>query len=242
MKIAVVGANSSTGRHLIEMGIDADHELTAVVRKPELFPLRDSKLTTIKADVLDRASVDEVVADQDAIVSILGAPYGREPVTVLSRGTANIIDAMSAHGVKRLVCVSSRLLAVGAPASSGEQPLAERFLFRKVLYPMFRRMRRMLYADMIRMEQLVRASDLDWTIVRPSALFNTEVLSDYHFDSPGSPGLYTSRIDLAHSLFVEATENSRIRTTTGVFTTQDVPRFRDIILKEVMHIGSWQAR
>ncbi|MFI1200447.1 NAD(P)-dependent oxidoreductase [Streptomyces sp. NPDC020883] len=242
MKLAVFGANSSTGRHLTEQALAAGHTVTAVVRRPDGFPLSDPHLQTFRADVFDKAAVERAVAGQDAVISILGVPYGRQPVTVLSHGITHITDAMALHGVKRLATVTSRLLGAHANRSAGEKPLYERFMYRRVLYPIFTTLGRTLYDDMVRMEQIVRATDLDWTIIRPSALFNTNVVSNYHFGPPESPGLYTSRIDLAHSLLREVTDNTHVHSTVSVFTTEGVPTFGDILKKEVMGIGSWDHK
>ncbi|UZN59878.1 NAD-dependent epimerase [Streptomyces albus subsp. chlorinus] len=236
------GANSSTGRHLTEQALGAGHTVTAVVRRPEAFPLSGPQLRVHAADVFDKAAVEEAVAGSEAVISILGVPYQRKPVTVLSRGITHITDAMAAHGVKRLVAVTSRLLAVHAPRSEGEKPLYERFVYRRLLYPFLTTLGRTLYDDMLRMEHIVRATELDWTLVRPSALYNTDVVSDYHFGPPESPGLYTSRIDLAHSLLHEVTENSHVRSVVSVFTTEGVPTFGDVLKKEVMRIGSWEHK
>ncbi|MEU5340571.1 MULTISPECIES: NAD(P)H-binding protein [unclassified Streptomyces] len=242
MKLALFGANSSTGRHLTEQALAAGHTVTAVVRRPDGFPLSDPKLQTLGADVFDKAAVERAIAGQDAVISILGVPYARQPVTVLSRGITHITDAMATHGVKRLITVTSRLLAAHANRQAGEQPLCERFMYRRVLYPLLTTMGRTLYDDMVRMEQIVRATDLDWTIVRPSALYNTDIVSNYHFGPPESPGLYTSRIDLAHSLLREVTDNSHVHSVVSVFTTEGVPTFGDVLKKEVMRIGSWDHK
>lgn len=242
MKLAVFGANSSTGRHLTEQALAAGHTVTAAVRRPDGFPLSDPELRTMAVDVYDKEAVEKAVAGQDAVVSILGVPYAREPVTVLSHGTTHITDAMAQHGVKRIVTVTSRLLAVHAGREPGEKPVYERFLYRRLLYPFLTRLGKTLYDDMVRMEQIVRATDLDWTIVRPSALYNTDVVTDYHFGPPESPGLYTSRIDLAHALLRESTDNSYLRSVVSVFTTEGVPTFRDVVKKEVMRIGSWDHK
>ncbi|MFB7653637.1 MULTISPECIES: NAD(P)-dependent oxidoreductase [unclassified Streptomyces] len=242
MKLAVFGANSSTGRHLTRQALDAGHTVTAVVRRPEGFPLSEPGLRTVGADVLDERAVEEAVAGQDAVISILGVPYQRRPVTVLSRGITHITDAMAVHGVKRLVTVTSRLLAVHAPRMTGEKPLLERFSYRRVIYPALTTLGRTLYDDMVRMEQIVRATDLDWSIVRPSALFNTDRVSDYRVGPPESPGLYTSRIDLAHSLLREVTEDAHIHSVFAVFTTEGIPTFGDVVKKEVMRIGSWDHK
>ncbi|MGK5638861.1 NAD(P)-dependent oxidoreductase [Streptomyces sp. URMC 126] len=241
MKIAVFGANSTTGRHLTRQALAEGHTVTATVRRPDAFPLAGPGLTVRGVDVHDRDAVDAAVAGHDAVVTILGVPYGREPVTVLSRGITHITDAMAAHGVKRLVCCSSRLLAVRAPAGSGERPPKERFTYRRIVYPFLRTLGRQLYTDMIRMERVVRATDLDWTLVRPSALYDTDTRTDYHFAAPEAPGLYTSRVDLAHALLRLCAEDAYLRTVIGVFTTEGVPTFRDVLLKEVMRVGSWKS-
>ncbi|MDI6518326.1 NAD(P)H-binding protein [Streptomyces coelicoflavus] len=242
MKLAVFGANSSTGRHLTEQALAAGHTVTAAVRRPEAFPLSGPLLRVEAVDVYDRAAVERAVEDNDAVVSILGVPYQRGPVTVLSRGITHITDAMALHGTKRLVTVTSRLLTVHAPRSAGEKPPYERFMYRRLLYPFLTRLGRTLYDDMLRMEQIVRATELDWTIVRPSALYNTDVVSDYHFGPPQSPGLYTSRIDLAHSLLRATTEGSHVRSVVSVFTTEGVPTFGDVLKKEVLRIGAWDHK
>ncbi|WP_373408288.1 hypothetical protein [Streptomyces sp. 13-12-16] len=66
------------------------------------------------------------------MISTLGVPYGRNPVTVYSEGITHITRAMTEHGVRRLVCVTSTLLFdVPAPG--------ETFFFRKVLEPFIAR-------------------------------------------------------------------------------------------------------
>lgn len=242
MKIAVFGANSSTGRHFTEQALTAGHTVTAAVRRPDGFPLSGAQLRVVAVDVHDKEAVEGAVAGQDAVVSILGVPYSRQPVTVLSRGITHITDAMAQHGVKRLVTVTSRLLAAHTGRAPGEKPLYERFAYRRVLYPFLTTLGRTLYDDMVRMEQIVRVTDLDWTIIRPSALYNTDVVSNYHFGPPESPGLYTSRIDLAHSLLREVTGDGHLHTVVSVFTTEGVPTFGDVLKKEVMRIGSWDHK
>jgi len=130
-----------------------------------------------------------VVAGQDAVLSTLGVPYSRKPITVYSQGTVNIIQAMKHHGLRRLVCVSSG-------ATNPHDDPQESFIFRKIIKPI---VGRTLYADMARMEALVRESDRDWTIIRPARLFDTPTVTHYQvaqaYVVPGARN--TSRADLA---------------------------------------------
>lgn len=119
----------------------------------------------MRGDVFDLSSVDEAVAGHDAVLSTLGVPYSRKPITVFSQGTGNIVQAMHSHGVRRLVCVSSSAIDPYVDPQEG-------IIFQKVVQPfVIGVVGRTLYADQRRMETLVMNSGLDWTIVRPSGLF-----------------------------------------------------------------------
>jgi putative NAD(P)-binding protein len=106
MRIVIFGANGPTGRILTKQALDAGHKVVAVTRHPEAFPLHHERLQVMRGDVLDLASVEQAVAGQDAVLSTIGAPFSRKPITVNSQGTANMIQAMNHHGFVALsLCV-----------------------------------------------------------------------------------------------------------------------------------------
>jgi len=107
MKIALFGANGGTGRVLAAQALDAGHQVTAVTRHPETFGLEHERLRVLAGDAMDAASVSKAVAGQDAVLSTLGVPFGKDSITIYSAGAANIVAAMTDHGVRRLACVSS---------------------------------------------------------------------------------------------------------------------------------------
>ncbi|WP_127353992.1 NAD(P)-dependent oxidoreductase [Actinacidiphila soli] len=226
MKLVIFGANGPTGRQATEQAIAEGHTVTAVTRRPEAFPLSDPRLRVVGADVLDPAAVERTVAGQEAVISALGVPYRRSPVTVYSAGITHITQAMTKHGVRRLVCVTSTVLFdVEAPG--------EGFFFRKVLEPSIARfMGRTVYDDMRRMEMIVRESDHEWTIIRPGGLFDTNAVSDYRVATSRLPGRFTSRADLGNALLHQAVGNRHVRAFIDVRTTEGTPSFLDIIRKE----------
>ncbi|MGW4567561.1 NAD(P)-dependent oxidoreductase [Streptomyces sp. NPDC004561] len=226
MRLVVFGANGPTGRQVAEQATAAGHTVTAVTRHPDDFPPGDGRLRVEEADVLDGTAVERVVAGQDAVISTLGVPYGRAPVTVYSAGMTHITRAMDRHRVRRLVCVTSTVLFdVPAPG--------EGVLFRKVLEPFFVRVvGRTVYDDMRRMEEIVGASGLDWTVLRPAGLFDTGEVSEYRLGAGRLPGRFTSRADLAHALVREAAAEGHARTFLDVRTTQGTPSLFDLIRKE----------
>lgn len=159
MKLVIFGATGGTGRQLVEQGLAAGHTVAAVVRRPDALALHHPRLTVVRGDVLNLDSLRESLAGQDAVISALGT-RGRAPTTLYSAGLANITHAMQEAHVRRLLCVSAGGLNPG--------PLLQRWLAKPVLWLLLRS----AYTDMARMERIVRASELDWTIVRPPMLTN----------------------------------------------------------------------
>ncbi len=220
MRIVVFGAGGPTGRQLIDQALAAGHQVAAVTRRPHSLPQRDG-LTVVGADVADTDAVDAAIAGSNAVVSALGVPYSRKPITVYSLGATNIIAAMERHGVKRLVVVSSSVIDP-AWRPSGT------FFFNRVLVPLG--LGKTLYDDMRRMEALVRASDLDWTIVRSSGLFDTPVVTDYQLAENSADGQFTARADLAASMLQQLTDDRFVRKAMGVITTAVKPSITQMIM------------
>lgn len=228
MRIVVFGANGPTGRLLIGQALAAGHEVAAVTRRPESFPLHHDRLEVIAADVFDPTAVAAAIIGRDAVLSVLGVPFGKEPIDTYSRGVANIVAAMTAHGVRRLAVVSSSAVDPHPYSDAG-------FLFNRVLQPYVANvLGKTLYDDMRRMENLVRASDLDWTIVRPSGLYDLPAVTDYTLVEGHADGRFTARCDLAASLLRLLDDDRLIRTTAGVITTVDNPSLFQIIRKEAL--------
>lgn len=226
MNIVVFGANGPTGRQVTEQALTEGHTVTAVTRHPADFPLGHPSVRVRGADVLDPVAVERAVEGQEVVISVLGTPYTRDPVSVYSDGITHITQAMTKHGIRRLVCVSSTVLFdVPAPG--------ETFFFRKVLEPLVARtVGRTVYDDMRRMERIVCDSDRAWTVLRPAGLFDAEAVSDYRVATSRLPGRFTSRADLGDALLREATGDLHPCAFVDVRTTEGVPRILDVIRKE----------
>jgi len=225
MRIAVFGANGPTGRLLTAQAVEAGHEVTAITRNPDAFPLRHGQLRVVGADVNDREAVGAAVAGQDAVLSSLGVPYSRQPISVYSAGTGNIMLAMEEHGVRRLVAVSSSQTDPTLGPHGG-------FFVDRVAGPIVGYFGRTLYADMARMEEAVSASDLDWTIMRPSGLFGTDRVTDYRMAEAYLNGSYTSRADLANSMLYQLGHDTYLRKFCAVITVAEKPSMLQLLLRE----------
>jgi putative NADH-flavin reductase len=226
MNIVVFGANGPTGRLVTAQALAAGHRVTAFTRQPGSFPLAHENLAITAGDVHDAASVAAAIGGQDAVLSTLGVPYGKDAITVYSDGLANIVAGMREHRVTRLVCVSSSATDPTAGTHGG-------WFFEHVLQAYVTGvLGKTLYDDMRRMEALVAASDLDWTIVRPSGLFDTESVSEYAVAENHLPGKFTSRSDLANFVLRQATDSAYSQKIAAVATTEGAPTVFQMIKRE----------
>jgi uncharacterized protein YbjT (DUF2867 family) len=226
MRIVVFGANGPTGRLLAAQAVAAGHDTIAVTRRPDVFPRVGPRPGVVGGDVLDPEAVDAAVANADAVLSTLGVPFGKAPVETYSRGVAHMLDAMKRHDVRRLVLVSSG-------AVTGEDEPTGGLLFNRVLQPyVTKRLGRTVYDDMRRMEDLVAGSDVDWTILRPSGLFDLPTVTRYSLTEAHGPGRFTARIDLADALLRQLDERRFVRKVGHVITTEANPSLLSLMLHE----------
>jgi putative NADH-flavin reductase len=226
MKLAVFGSNGATGRLLTQLALDEDHDVVAFTRRPDVFPIEHRRLEVAAGDVHDAAAVASAIEGADAVISSLGVPFTKAPITVYSQGAANIIAGMHAAGIKRFVCVSSN--AVGPHP----EPLGG-FIFERIMQPyVVNKIGKTTYDDMRRMEAMVSDSDLAWTIVRPSGLFDAPTVSDYGVAVDYIGHRFTARIDLADCLLRQALGDTYVRSTIAVATTSANPSILKLIWRE----------
>jgi putative NADH-flavin reductase len=194
MKLLIIGASRGIGRQLLEQALQAGHLVTAMARHPEHLPRQSAGLQTVAGDILNLSLVQQVVAGQEAVCLTIGVGVTIKPVTVFSQGTKNVLAAMAEHGVRRLVCVTG----IGAGDSAGHGGLLYDRLFKPLLL-------KTIYEDKDRQEALIRASDTDWTIVRPGFLTNGPLTENYRVlnDLWGITADKISRADVAHFMLEE---------------------------------------
>lgn len=226
MRIAIFGANGATGRLLTRQSLAAGHDVVALTRNPVAFPITDPRLRVVGGDALDQAAVDEVVEGTDAVLSTLGTPFTKRPIEVYSRGVEHVLDAMKRFAVRRLVVVSSS-------AVSGEDVPGAGVFFNRVLQPyVVKRIGRTTYADLRRMEALVTASDADWTILRPSGLYDLPSVTGYTLTPTHGPGRFTARVDLADAMLRQLGDERLVRGIGYLVTTEANPGLLSLMLRE----------
>ena len=204
MHLAIIGATRGVGKAVVEQALARGDEVSALARTPEKLPADLVGLTIIRGDVLDPAAVAATVAGADAVVVALGNTPDN-PDDVVSRGTAQVITAMQAAGLQRLIVVTS----LGVGDSKDQVPLAFRMIMKTVL--------RKAMADKEQQEALVRASDLAWTIIRPGGLTDAPATGQYRAGTDKSiPTGQVARADVAAFILEEIDSGRYLRQTPAI--------------------------
>jgi putative NADH-flavin reductase len=219
MHLTIVAATGGIGRELVRQALAAGHDVTAVVRDPGKV---SDPVRVVRADLAqpDPAILESAVKDADAVLSGLGARTTAE-AGVAERGTRAVVDAMHATGVRRLVVVSAAPIgAVPSPARPHppRHDPGDGFFMRQLGAPFARTAFRTHYADLARMEDVVRASDLDWTISRPPKLTDKPLTGHYRtaLGRNVRGGFSVSRADVAHQMLHCLTQPETVHQTVGV--------------------------
>jgi NADH dehydrogenase len=144
MKVLVTGGSGFVGRHVVRALRESGHEVRILTRGRTGIP---AGVEHVAGDVTDPEALARAVSDVDAVVHLVAIIVERGPRTferVNHVGTRNIVEAMSAAGVRRLIHLS----ALGAGPD-------QRFPYLRSKW---------------QGEEAVRRSTLDWTILCPSVL------------------------------------------------------------------------
>jgi uncharacterized protein YbjT (DUF2867 family) len=210
MKLTIFGATGGIGGEVVRQALDAGHKVTAVVRDPTRFTLSHPALeVTSVPGLTDPEVLRSVVDGSDAAVSGVG-PRGRKDGPVASSATRGILRALEAEGVGRFVAVSA--------APVGPVPEGESFLNRRILLPFISAVLRDLYADLAVMEDEIRRSRTDWTVVRPPKLVNKPLTGRYRTVVGGTVprGYSISRADTAHAMLAALDDRATFGQAVGI--------------------------
>ena len=158
MRIAVFGANGRTGQVLCAEALGRGHEITAYVRDKAKMAVADPRFEVVEGTLDNVGAMARALQGADAVVLALGTT-DRKPNTVLSDGTRAIIDAMKTAGVEHLAAITS----MGCGDSKSQ-------VNSRIMRLVIKTFAKEIWADKNRQEAAIRASGLDYLIVRPGGL------------------------------------------------------------------------
>jgi putative NADH-flavin reductase len=158
MNLFVLGATGHTGEHIVDIALARSHQVIAFVRSPQKIVRRDARLRVVGGNLLDVDQIAKHLEGQDAVLSALGVrpPQAFRPHSVVEECAASTVAAMTRTRVNRLVLVSAAVL----------------FPLKGIQFAFFRWLLQHISRDLGTAEEIVRATSLAWTIVRPPRLTN----------------------------------------------------------------------
>uniref|UniRef100_A0A8P0SAV3 Biliverdin reductase B n=1 Tax=Canis lupus familiaris TaxID=9615 RepID=A0A8P0SAV3_CANLF len=173
-------ARAGTGLTTLAQAVQAGYEVTVLVRDASRLPPEGPQPAhVVVGDVLNAADVDKTVAGQDAVIVLLGTRNDLSPTTVMSEGTRNIVMAMKAHGVDKVVaCTSAFLLWDPSKVPPRLQAVTD---------------------DHIRMHKVLQESGLKYVAVMPPHIGDQPLTGAYTVTLDGrGPSRVISKHDLGH--------------------------------------------
>lgn len=189
-KIAVFGTSGRTGKLFTELALKNGYEVKALVRDPSRLELQHSNLEVIQSDILDPANVGETIKATDAVISLIGNRKDSSP-DLRRTSTQHILNAMQQNKVNRLVTLSS-------PFAILDERDKPSFYFKFAVLmtkPLFGAA---LVEDGRASLDLIKRSELDWTIVRAPTLRDQPSKGNYRVGFLDSnTGRLASRADVA---------------------------------------------
>jgi len=204
MRLLVIGASKGIGLETVRYALQRGHDVRAFARSADRIGIEDDRLEKLTGDALNPEDVAAALKGVDAVIVALGIPKTlagiTERTTLFSDATRVLLPAMAAAGVRRLLVVTG----FGAGDSKDRISTVEKIPFKTLLGR--------AYADKDVQEEMIRASDLDWTIARPGILMNRPPSHAYEVlvePETWRNGLI-SRGDVAHFLVHAAEDGSHV--------------------------------
>ena len=201
-RLLILGATGGTGLHVVSQALDAGNEVTAYVRHPAKLQVKHERLRVVVGPIADDAMpFREAMSGQQAVISTLGRGLSLQSEHVIERCVPPMLSAMKSHGVGRLIFTS----AIGVGDAYSEAPLLSKLVIRVLLKD--------IYPDKLIGENLVRNSDLEWTIVQPAGLTNGRLTRRYRAADHLRHRMVAtiSRADLAHFLLSQLEDRVYVR-------------------------------
>ena len=189
----LIGSTGPLGIEILRQASEMGITLKAMARKASGAVPTGAHQSVI-GDVLLPNTLEAAMSGVSTVVCVLGTPLTRDPVTLLSVGTENLVAAMKRAGASRLLCITG----MGAGDSRGHGG----FVYDHLILPY---LLGEIYKDKDRQELIVKSSALDWSIIRPGRLTNGSRDMRYRelVDLKNQRMRSISRADVAHFVLRE---------------------------------------
>jgi putative NADH-flavin reductase len=169
LRILLLGSTKGLGKEILNEALSLGFEINCLVRNAKKFPIEENNIRVFEGDATSSIDLENAVQDSKIIISTLNVmrknlfPWSNitNDKNTISKSSKNIIEISKRKKIKHLISVS----AWGVNESLDHIPIWFKLLIKNsnLKYP---------YIDHGKSEKLLVNSNLNWTILRPSALVN----------------------------------------------------------------------
>ncbi|MBO0998702.1 SDR family oxidoreductase [Bacillus sp. SD075] len=204
MNILILGATGRVGGQLVTYGLQGNHHVTVLVRTPEKIAIKNSNLTIIQGNALNKDDIVRAIHGIDVVISALNT----DGTTTLSASMPLIIEAMESKGIQRIITIGtagimqSRITpnSLRYQSSESRQKSTRAAKEHHVIF------------------DLLKQSTLQWTIVCPTYLPDGERVGIYRVEGDLLPedGVKISVADTAEFAFSQIKSNDYLKSRVGI--------------------------
>ncbi|MFC4453459.1 NAD(P)-dependent oxidoreductase [Deinococcus sonorensis] len=205
MHLALLGGTGRTGRLLIDIALDQGHTLRVLARDPTRLHRTHPHLHAITGDARDAGDLQQLMQGCEAVLSALG-PVPHSPDDTMTLAAQHLTRVLAEHGVRRLIT----LTGAGVP-HPGDTPTVPDRLIRTLL----RLTQPRVLDDAIRHADIIRASTLDWTIVRAPRLTDGPV-KPVRSGRVGTIRPVVTRASVAHFMLAQLAPGTPVRQAPAI--------------------------
>ncbi|MEU6973062.1 NAD(P)H-binding protein [Kitasatospora aureofaciens] len=216
--LVVLGGSGRTGTHVLAQAAQRGHRVRVLVRDPSAVhaPAGVELIQGTPANIDD---IRKAAHGTRAVISVLNNarasdnPWARpvSPPMFMTDAARNTLTVMAEQGIRRIALASSQ----GAGDDWARlNPLVKAFINLSNIKAGF--------TDHTGVDQVVRASDTDWTLARAVALTDRPATGPLRAAGPGTaaPGRWINRADLARFLLDAVDEETWIRSAPLVWNAR----------------------
>jgi putative NADH-flavin reductase len=212
MKITILGSTGFVGKVLIKKAIAEGYQIKTLARNPGKLEEIKDKIGIIKGSIFEQLSIEAAVEGAGVVLSTIGPPQ-RNPGDPLQyeKAMKNIVSAMDKYGIKRYIHIG------GAAHQGGEN---EVWNFNRKFLRLFLNLfgKQIMVAKHLEWEVL-KTSDLDWTLVRPPGITNEVASGNILADEKRLESLKVSVGDLTDFILEQIASKEWIRKAPLVSST-----------------------
>ncbi|HLO58701.1 MAG TPA: NAD(P)H-binding protein [Bacteroidales bacterium] len=191
-KVAILGGTGKTGKFVVDELVKQGYPVRMLVRNPQKAVNIDPLVEVVTGNARNYATIQRLVTGCHAVISTLGPAKGEPPIN--SVAVSHLIKVMKNLKIKRYI----EIAGWGLQAAEDKRGLKTRlagWLIRKMV-PVKAKARQNVY-------EMLKASNLDWTIVRCPTIEMTLSRRKLFVELADAPGNKVSAADLAEFLVTQ---------------------------------------